>query len=268
MNEQHNDVNFNNKKLFNKALALGISALLLLLFLVLEINKIQLINKTIIIIIFVVSFVLSFAYFFKKYFEDRGSILKWYNQITDFLFLLNMALIAIQIFFMLLFYPAVINHDNGSSMRPTLAPDDKLIVQSLGKVERGKIVILKLDKYSDFLIKRVIAIPGDNFYYDSGGYLYLNDELYIEEYLLDENGMFTYDTLTEEFSLKDKAHISGIEICNHAGECRVPEDYYFVMGDNRKNSLDSRVFGLVHKSEIMGVVKYRRHTLFDWEKIE
>ena len=128
---------------------------------------------------------------------------------------------------------------NGTSMYPTLNDKDIMILNKIGYevngLERFDIVVVKYhDKY---LIKRVIGLPGDNIKYK-------DNKLYI-------NGKETEDpypsTETDDFSITDIGHT------------KVPGDCYFVMGDNRANSLDSRypTVGVIKKSQIEGRTKLR-----------
>ena len=117
---------------------------------------------------------------------------------------------------------------NGPSMDTTLKDGQLMILNKLGKVERGKIVVVDIP--GDIIIKRVIALPGDSIY-ALDGKVYVNDEEIKEDYILNETSDF------EKVFLK--------------------KDEYFVMGDNREVSLDSRSIGPVKKSQIKGTTKFR-----------
>ena len=121
---------------------------------------------------------------------------------------------------------------DGVSMNPTLDDRDILILNKYDtKYERFEIVVLNF--MDEKLIKRVIGLPGDTIHYKDNK-LYINGEI-VEENFLHKD--------TPNFSLKD----IGYEV--------VPENYYFVVGDNRTDSLDSRTFGFVKKDDIDGTVK-------------
>ena len=119
-------------------------------------------------------------------------------------------------------------------MYPTLNDKDIMILNKIGYevdgLERFDIVVIKYhDKY---LIKRVIGLPGDNIKYKDNK-LYINDE-YVEEPFLED------DVVTWDFEMVGT----------------VPEDSYFVMGDNRVVSMDSRDLGTFKKSRIIGKTNF------------
>ena len=121
---------------------------------------------------------------------------------------------------------------NGTSMYPTLNHGDIMILNEIGYylngVNRFDIVVVKTD--NDKIIKRVIGLPGDTVKYHDN-ILYINGEE------IDED--FSHD-VTHNFDLSEIE----VEV--------IPEDYYFVVGDNRGNSHDSRSIGLINKKQIMG----------------
>ncbi len=121
---------------------------------------------------------------------------------------------------------------NGSSMYPTLNDGDIMILNEIGYylngVNRFDIVVVKKD--NERIIKRVIALPGETVSYKDNK-LYINKEEVKED--------FAHD-ITHNFDLEE------INVTT------IPEDYYFVVGDNRGNSKDSRIIGLVSKDEIKG----------------
>ena len=137
----------------------------------------------------------------------------------------------------------------GSSMEPNFNHGDLVFINklstSVGSPDYGDVVICKLEEGSGYenIIKRVIGLPGDEIdiveneddedVYD----LYVNGE-YIEEDFLGEP-MMTDGNIEYPFE--------------------VPENSYFVMGDNRNESLDSRreSVGAIHKDDLMGKVVLR-----------
>lgn len=124
---------------------------------------------------------------------------------------------------------------DGTSMYSTLDDGDKALTDALfykmGKINRFDIVIIKMNsgRYEgQKLVKRVIALPGETIEYKDST-LYINGKV-----------------VKEDFIGKDAKNATSIV------ETVVPEGHYFVLGDNRENSADSRSFGFVEKSEIVG----------------
>ena len=121
---------------------------------------------------------------------------------------------------------------NGTSMTPTLIDGDIMLLNEIGYklhgVERFDIVVANVD--GERLIKRVIGLPGEKIEYRDNQ-LFVNDEFVYENFKHED---------TEDFNISS------------LGSDKVPDDTYFVLGDNRTNSKDSRVVGCIHKGKIMG----------------
>jgi signal peptidase I len=128
-------------------------------------------------------------------------------------------------------------HVIGLSMYPTVDDQDYLIALKLPYhfhgPDRGDIIIMR-DPYNpsrDF-IKRVIALPGERILLRDGK-VYVNERLLVEPYL----------QRTEPWTRDNSWPASGQEFTLGPGK-------YFVMGDNRNNSSDSRLFGPVSQNQI------------------
>ena len=161
----------------------------------------------------------------------------------DFIgYIITFAIIIVIFTFIVAFHPIA-----GNSMVPTLEEGNIVVVNKFYKhlfdLKRNQIVIVKKD--SKTYIKRVIGLPGENIYFKNNT-LYINDKGFKEEFLA--NDVTTYD-----YKLTDYC---GEELCKDG---KIPKDYYFVLGDNRNDSKDSRSvsFGLVHKDEIEGIVIFK-----------
>lgn len=152
--------------------------------------------------------------------------MKWIKSITPY-FIIIVLVVFIRTF---IITPVTVD---GSSMYPTLKDHDVLLLKKYDHhYQYGEIVILK---YSNSrLVKRIIGVPGDDIKVESGK-LYINGKEVNDP----------YSHLTYDFSLKN------------FGYDKIPEDYYFVMGDNRRASSDSRVLGFIKKSDILGTTNFR-----------
>ena len=125
---------------------------------------------------------------------------------------------------------------NGPSMNDTLKDGQILLLNKMNKnYKRFDIVVI--DSNGMKIIKRIIGLPGESIEYKNNS-LYINNK-YVEDMT---------DEVTADFSLEE---LYGYKI--------IPKGYYFVMGDNRNNSSDSRnpSIGLIKKSDIKGKVKIR-----------
>lgn len=140
---------------------------------------------------------------------------------------------------------------SGKSMEHTLHDSDRLICSNLFySPKKGDIIVFDSAAYRnnnhELYIKRIIAIEGDQLHYDSKEeILYVNDEI-----------------VCINISAAQYVRITGRnEIANFI----IPKDKLCVFGDNRDNSLDSREFGLIDKSDVFGRVLFR---LFPFKGIE
>lgn len=103
----------------------------------------------------------------------------------------------------------------------------------LSNPNRGDVIIFKQTDTADY-IKRVIAIPGDTVEVRDG-YIYVNEER------LDESGYLDSDVYTDPGSFLKEGQVFVVS-----------EDNYFVLGDNRQHSSDSRMFGPIESEQIKG----------------
>jgi signal peptidase I len=138
---------------------------------------------------------------------------------------------------------------DGTSMEPTLHTGQFLIVNRLiyrlGFPQRGDIIVFHYpgDPTDDY-VKRIIGLPGDHLLIE-GGKLYINDVLLDEPYLPENMRTFP------------RSRYSNV----------VPEDSYFVLGDNRLGSSDSRNWGMLERELIIGKASFSYWPPQEWGTI-
>jgi signal peptidase I len=133
-------------------------------------------------------------------------------------------------------FVAEVRYIPSESMTPTLQVGDRIIIEKLSyrfrAPQRGNIVVfratseLRSRNLKDDLIKRIIGLPGDTILIQSGK-LFINDKQVAEAYLQD---------------LPDYNY----------GPATVPQDQYFVLGDNRSHSYDSHLWGFLPRQSLVG----------------
>nr|WP_044022718.1 signal peptidase I [Bacillus sp. SG-1] len=146
-----------------------------------------------------------------------------------------------------LFTPVLVE---GASMNTALEDRERVIVSKIGDIDRFDIVVFHRDEQQDY-IKRVIGLPGDRIEYKEGT-LYVNG-VPVEESYLDEQKEKLHGDLTKSLTLEETA----------VGQATVPEGHLFVMGDNRRDSTDSRHIGAIPIEEIVGTAKVVFYPLTD-----
>ena len=170
--------------------------------------------------------------------QSSGPSLK--THIIDFV---QSVVVIGSIFALIYLFVAQPHKVSGNSMIPTFINGDYILTDKmtyrLSSPKRGEIIVLKnpKDESQDF-IKRIIALPGETVMI-SGGQVLINGQIMIEPYL--KNDLLPY---AGNFLREDE-------------EIKVPVNKYFVFGDNRNASSDSREWGPITKVEIIGRVFFR-----------
>lgn len=120
---------------------------------------------------------------------------------------------------------------SGASMKPTLAPGERVLVYRLAsEFSRGDLVVVKNpDAPDDLLVKRIVGLP--------------------QEQVAARAGRLTVG----EFAVPEPYVLPGTSV-GDLPPSRVPEGHFFVLGDNRAESVDSRAFGAVDRRLVVGKV--------------
>lgn len=166
--------------------------------------------------------------------KPKHNVLK---PICEFVIVLITALIICLIFSTIIVFIYV----DGSSMEPTIHNKDVLLVNKLSykfnSAKSGDIIIFPYKGLQQkTYIKRVVAVPGDKIDFVDNK-IYINDEC-----------------LEEKYIYEDMEQMGDIQF-----PVVIPENYYFVMGDNRNHSADSRYsdVGMIYGPDIIGKVQFR-----------
>ena len=140
---------------------------------------------------------------------------------------------AIAVLITTLFLPIL--QISGDSMAPTLEHDEIVILLKTKEFERGDLISFYFQ--GKILLKRVIGLPEDEIAIDAEGNVYVNGEILDEPYVTEK----------------------GLGDCDLEFPFKVPGTSYFVLGDQRSNSVDSRnsVIGAISRDDIIGKVFFR-----------
>lgn len=187
--------------------------------------------------------------------------------VLDYVLILPICAIVANVIFGCFFTIAMVS---GASMMPNLVSGEQVLVVYNKEIKFQSVVVCLIDEddnyidlsikhmagfedkhYTDYYVKRVIGMPGDSIRWDNESGLYVNGEYFNEEYLSPTysssgdpiDNVFYYENNEKHYVEK-----------NQLGEYIIPEGYYFVMGDNRNNSTDSRAIGLIKEENIIGTV--------------
>ncbi|CAM4074118.1 S26 family signal peptidase [Streptococcus penaeicida] len=155
---------------------------------------------------------------------------------------------------------------DGHSMDPTLAHNERLIVLNHTKIDRFDMVVAKEEENGQVkeIVKRVIGMPGDTISYKNDT-LYVNGKKKNEPYLKEYLAGFKEDKLNKTYSynalFQELAKNANAFTIDSSGQTeftvKVPKGQYFLLGDDRIVSRDSREVGTFKKDAFIGEVKFR-----------
>lgn len=170
----------------------------------------------------------AFHYFYKKYYQASWKkSLGIYIVFEIIIFVISLVIVIPARLYVV--SPIVVS---GEAMSPTYNDGDYLLINKFSKdFSRGDVVMFRRETLS---IKRIIGLPSEKVDLQGG-------KVFINNHQLDEN---YYNGRTERVDSAGTSVVLG-------------QDEYFVLGDNRGNSFDSRSFGPITKSSIVGKVFYR-----------
>ncbi len=156
---------------------------------------------------------------------------------------LEVALIAVVSVFLIrtfLIQPFLVS---GASMSPNFSNGDYLLVDELTyrfrSPERGEVAVFKYKGDSTYFIKRIIGLPGEKIQIKTGGVVVFNNK--------DADG----------FILSEPYLIPGTITAGVDNLISLGKDEYFVLGDNRTASFDSRSWGMVKRKDVVGLARLR-----------
>lgn len=155
------------------------------------------------------------------------------------------------------FFVSVVKVD-GTSMYPNLQNNERVLMLHKAKIKRDSVVVFDaygVDRNNTSLtkdtkyVKRVIALPGDIVEYRDNGQLFVNGKFRSQAYITSQQQV--------DGTLKTAANLPKAKgvVLGTGSTFKVPKGKYFVLGDNRSVSNDSRYYGFVPRKKILGVVK-------------
>ncbi len=133
---------------------------------------------------------------------------------------------------------------SGDSMAPALENNDIIVMRKSGSIDRGDIIGFYFQGKT--LVKRVVALPGETVLIDGEGNVYVDGELLIEPYVSEKQ----------------------LGECDLTFPYTVPVGSYFVLGDDRSSTNDSRtsVIGAISEEDVIGVTFFRAWPLIREKK--
>ena len=178
-------------------------------------------------------FSLIFGFYILNYFLTKHYKSKWSVSLRVYLVLVLVGIVtSIVLLLPFRYYVATPFYVQGENMEPLLFKNDLMFVKKLSvEYEQGDIVVFQNPKNEQqFIVSRVIGLPG-------------------EKVVIKENAVYVNDFLIDE-----SEYLSGDIKTTGEAEVTLASEEYYLLGDNRDDSLDSRNFGAVKKELLQGEV--------------
>ena len=129
-------------------------------------------------------------------------------------------------------------------MEGTLKQGDMVVIEKISPIQRFDVVVFQMPDGSTY-IKRVIGLPGESV-------KYVNDQLYIDDEPVDEDFLVKNRSNDHESA----SYTNDFDLESLLGVEKLGKDSYFVIGDNRRASKDSRSFGPISGEAILGNARF------------
>jgi signal peptidase I len=173
----------------------------------------------------------------------------WFRSLAEAIRTIVIVIVLAYLLRLFVFQPYIVE---GASMAPYFATSDYLVVDKisyhLSAPQRGDIIVFRYpNDPSTNYVKRIIGLPGEQVVIENGGVKIINDQ--------NPNGF----TLNESSYLDDSVKTTLPAATQST--FTVTADHYFVLGDNRPASSDSREWGLLPKDNIVGRVAVKAYPL-------
>ncbi len=195
--------------------------------------------------------------------------------ILDWFSILPICVVIVSFCFSYLF---IITPISGNSMEPNIVDGEHVFVSYNQKIERFSVVVLEVNPKDNiditensYYIKRIIGLPGDTVTWKDN-ILTINGNK-IDEYYFPQDYFGYFDNTRPYVEPDENGNLFQYQIYENGQKkiikCQtIPEGYYFVMGDNRGHSSDSRSIGLIPAKNILGVALYHMNFIIPKGKIE
>lgn len=133
-------------------------------------------------------------------------------------------------------------------------PFTKIEIMKTSDFNRGEIIIFDSESQGKRMIKRLIGLPNDTVEMKNGKLFINNSEIEYSKISDDDLSLVLQENIgSYKYSINFNKDSESLEYSSFIA--KIPEEHVLVLGDNRNNSADSRYFGYVHKSDIVGSSK-------------